>query len=133
MRSTGDLLAFLTDSWSSCLSRFGETFAIALDISKAFDTVKHKSLLSKLPAYDVYPSLSTFISSFLFDRSISAVVDGHCYSPKFTSSGDPQVSVLPLSFCLLFIDDLSKTNCPTHSYADDSTLHYSTSFNRRQT
>ncbi len=38
-RSTGDLLAFLTNSWSFFLSRFGETFAVALDISKAFDRV----------------------------------------------------------------------------------------------
>ncbi len=38
-RSTGDLLAFLTDSWSSSLSRFGETFTVALDISKAFDSL----------------------------------------------------------------------------------------------
>ncbi len=34
--SNGDLLAFLTDSWPSSLSRFGKTFAVALDISKAF-------------------------------------------------------------------------------------------------
>ncbi len=33
-RSTGDLLAFRTNSWSSSLSCFGETFAVALDISK---------------------------------------------------------------------------------------------------
>ncbi len=32
-RSTGDLLSLLTDSWSSSLSRFGETFSVALDIS----------------------------------------------------------------------------------------------------
>ena len=38
-RSTGDLLAFLTESWSSSLRDFGETFAVALDISKAFDRV----------------------------------------------------------------------------------------------
>ncbi len=38
-RSTGDLLAFLTDSWSASLSRFGETFAVVLDISKAFDSL----------------------------------------------------------------------------------------------
>ncbi len=38
-RSTDDLLAFLTDSWSSSLSCFGETFAVALDIPKAFDSV----------------------------------------------------------------------------------------------
>ncbi len=44
-RSTDDLLAFLTDSWSSSLSRSGETFAVALDISKAFDRVWHKALL----------------------------------------------------------------------------------------
>ena len=139
-RSTGDLLAFLTDSWSSSLSRFGETFAIALDISKAFDRVWHKSLLSKLPSYGFYPSLCTFISSFLSDRSISAVVDGHCSSPKPINSGVPQGSVLSPTLCggrslLLFIDDLLsiERNCPIHSYADDSTLHYSTSFNRRPT
>ncbi len=38
-RSNGDLLPFLTDSSSSSLSSFGETFAVALDISKAFDRV----------------------------------------------------------------------------------------------
>ncbi len=42
-RSTGDLLAFPTNSWSSSFSRFGETFAVDLDISKAFDRVWHKS------------------------------------------------------------------------------------------
>ncbi len=71
-RSTGDL-AFLTDSWSSSLSRFGETFAVALDILKAFDRVWHKALLSKLPSCGFYPSLSSFITSFLTDRSISVL------------------------------------------------------------
>ncbi len=47
-RCTGDLFAFLTDSWLSSLSYFGETFTVALDISKAFDRVWHKALLSKL-------------------------------------------------------------------------------------
>ncbi len=77
-RSTGDLLAFLTNSWSSSLSRFGETFAIAVDISKAFDRVWHKALLSKLPSYGFYPALCSFLSSFLSGRSIAAVVDDHC-------------------------------------------------------
>ena len=131
-RSTGDLLAFLTNSWSSSLSRFGETFAVALDISKAFDRVWHKALLSKLPSYGFYPDLCSFLSSFLSGRSIAAVVDGHCSSPKPINSGVPQGSVLSPTLFLLFINDLlSLTNCPIHSYADDSTLHYSTSFNRQ--
>ncbi len=51
-RSTGDLL------WSSSLSRFGEPFSVELDISKVFDRVWHKSLLSKLPSFGFYSSLS---------------------------------------------------------------------------
>ena len=133
-RSTGDLLAFLSDSWSSSLSSFGETFAVALDMSKAFDRVWHKSLLSKLPSYGFYPSLCTFISSFLSGRSISAVVDGHCSTPKPINSGVPQGSVLSPTLFLLFINDLlSSTESKLHAYADDSTLHYSTSFCRRPT
>ena len=133
-RSTGDLLAFLTESWSSSFRNFGETFAVALDISKAFDRVWHKSLISKLPSYGFYPSLCTFISSFLSNRSIAAVVDGHCSSPKPINSGVPQGSVLSPTLFLLFINDLlNLTQCPIHSYADDSTLHFSTKFDRRPT
>ena len=38
-RSTGDLLSYLTDLWSSSLWDYGETIIITLDISKAFDRV----------------------------------------------------------------------------------------------
>ncbi len=118
-RSTGDLLAFLTDSWSSSLSRFGETFAVALDISKAFDRVWHKALLSELPSYCFCPALCSFLSSFLSGRSIAAVVDGHCSNPKPFNSGVRQGSVLSPTLFLLFINDLlSLTNCPIHSYAE---------------
>ncbi len=92
--STGDLLAFLTNSWSFSLSRFGETFAVTLDMSKAFNRVWRKSLLSKLPSFGFYLSLCSFISSFLSGQSISAIVDCHCSTPKPINSGVPQDSVL---------------------------------------
>ncbi len=99
-------------------------------MSKAFDRrVWHKSLLSKLPSYGFYPSLCTFISSFLSDRSISAVVDVDCSTPKTINSGVPQGSVLSSTLILLFINNLlSCTQSNLHNYADDSTLHYSTFF-----
>ncbi len=95
-RSTGNLPAFLTDSWSPSPSRFGETFAVALNISKAFDRLWHKALLSKLPSYGFYSALCSFLSSFLSGRSIAAVVDGHCSTLKLITSDIPQGSVLSL-------------------------------------
>ena len=38
-RSTGDLMAFLSERWSRSIHRFGESRVVALDISKAFDRV----------------------------------------------------------------------------------------------
>ncbi len=93
-RFTDDFLAFISNFWSSFLSSFGETFAVSLNMAKAFDRVWDKSLLFKLPSYRLYPSLFTFILSFISDRSVSAVVDGHCSSPKTINSGVPQGSVL---------------------------------------
>ncbi len=88
---------------------------------------------SKLPSLGFYPSLCSFISSFLSERSSSAVVDGHCSSPKPINSGVPMGSVLSPTLFHEFINDLSITNCPILSYADDSTLHFSISFDRRPT
>lgn len=88
-------------------------------------------MLSKLPSYTFYPALCSFLSSFLSGHSIAAVVDGLCSTPKPINSGVPQGSVLSPTLFLLFINDLlSLTNCPIHSYADDTTLYYSTSSNR---
>src|SRR6201990_752335 len=130
--STGDLLLILSDSWPSALQHLGESFAVAIDISKAFDRVWHKALISKLPSFGIYPSLCSLLSDFLSGRSIAAVADGHCSSYKSINSGVPQGSVLSPTLFLLFINDLlSITSYPIHSYADDSILHYSIQFERR--
>src|ERR1700755_3183513 len=108
---------------------FGESFAVALDISKAFDRIWHKALISKLPSFGIYPSFCDLLSNFLSGRSLAAVVDGHRSSYKSINSGVPQLSVLSPRLFLLFI--LSITLSPIDSYADHSTLHYSFQFERR--
>ncbi len=80
--------------------------------------------------HTVFIPLCLFLSSFLSGRSIAAVVDDHCSTSKPVNSGVPQGSVLSPTLFLLFINDLSLTNCTIHSYADDTTLHYFTSLDR---
>src|ERR1044072_9142022 len=124
----------LTLGPSSALRHFGESFAVALDILKAFDRVCHKALISKLPSFGIYPSLCDLLPNFLSGRSIAAVVDDHRSSFKSINIGVRQCSVLSPTLFLLFINVLlSITSSPIHFYADDSTLPYSFQFEKRPT
>ena len=89
-------------------------------------------MISKFPFFGFYPSLYSFISNFLSDCYIAVVVYGQYSSPKPINSGVPRGSVLSHTLFLLFINDLlNLTQRPIQSYADDTTLHFFTSFSRR--
>ena len=130
-RSTGDILSYLTSLWASTMRDFGESFIVALDISKAFDRVWHPALLSKLPHFGFPPSLCSFIENYLSGRSLSVVVNGSASDRCTFNSGVPQGCVLSPTLFLIFLNDLLEiTSEKLHSYADDSTLHASSSFTR---
>ena len=58
-------------------------------------------------------------------------MEGHCSSPKRINSGVPQGSVLSTTLFLLYIDDLlNLIQCYIHSYADNTTVQASTSYNK---
>lgn len=103
------------------------TALITLDFSKAFDTMNHKLLYSKLDYYQFAPTTKAFFESFLTNRSQKVVVDSKESSSINISSGVPQGSILgPLLF-LIYTADLSKSlsHCKSHFCADDSQLYYS--------
>jgi len=128
-RSTADLLSLVTNNWEKSLEFFGESQVVALDISKAFDQVWHAALLNKIPSYGLPPKLCGWINSFLSNRFISVVIDGHASNFHPINAGVPQGSILAPTLFLLHINDLlSSTVNPIHSYADDSTLHSSVRF-----
>ena len=94
------------------------------DLSKAFDTISHVKLLSKLHAYGIQGSLLDWIKSFLTNRSQSVSINSALSSSKPCISGAPQGCILSPLFFLIFINDLS--DCISHSsiylYADDAKL-----------
>ena len=49
---------------------------MALDISKAFDSVWHAGLLHKLKSYGISGQIFGLVSSFLSNRRLQVVLDG---------------------------------------------------------
>ena len=114
----------LTDVLTSlCDNINDENYAalLLLDLKKAFDTVNHKTLLTKLEHYGTRgPTLDLF-ASFLTNRYQYVSLENHQSNLKKINYGIPQGSVLgPLLFNI-YIDDISTSVSYTPKlFADDT-------------
>lgn len=123
-RTTTDAVLFLTqkikDAW-----RTGKVASLLLmDISQAFPTVPHPTLLAKLKQSGLPSTLVKWIRSFLSDRTTTLSFDDYTSAPHPVPLGIPQGSPLSPILYLIFNSDLlelpAKRSDPSSGFIDDT-------------
>ena len=122
--STESALLYCINQISSALDEGNFGCSIFIDLQKAFDTVDHEILLSKLDFYGIRGNALKWFRSFLTERSQFVSISGTESKSRFMQHGVPQGSVLgPLLF-LIYVNDLhvALRYSLVNLFADDTML-----------
>ena len=120
--STTQALTEITDKIRNGMDHKNYTCGIFIDLCKAFDTVDHEILLSKMYHYGIRGIVQKLFKSYLTNRMQYVYINDHKSNLQTIKCGVPQGSVLgPLLF-LLYINDIA--NCCSNGmfrvFADDT-------------
>jgi len=125
--STTNALITSVEQIYKAIDRGDYSASVLIDLQKAFDTVDHSILISKLNHYGIRGLPLSWFKSFLSQRSQFVSISGVNSSTKYIAHGVPQGSVLgPLLF-LIYINDLKKAIpfSTVNLFADDTMLFFS--------
>ena len=117
-------LLFLVDKISNALENGEYVMGLFLDFSKAFDTVNHDILFTKLKFYGIRGTALDWFESYLSNRMQYVEYNGVQSSKQRISCGVPQGSILGPILFLLYINDLASVSEKLFAilFADDSNM-----------
>ena len=125
--STEHAIVQLTNEISNSFENNLLTLGVFIDLSKAFDTVDHKILISKLYHYGIKGKTISWLKNYLQHRSQCVSLGYENSDFKEVKCGVPQGSILgPLLF-LLYVNDIYNTSdiLKFVLFADDTNIFYS--------
>uniref|UniRef100_A0A3B3H5U1 Reverse transcriptase domain-containing protein n=1 Tax=Oryzias latipes TaxID=8090 RepID=A0A3B3H5U1_ORYLA len=126
-RSTSMAIMHLVDHISSSIEKKKFTVGVFVDLQKAFDTLNHTMLLSRLQKYGFRGIAYSWLESYLINRCQYVYFNNEKSDMCPVTCGVPQGSLLGPILFILYINDLCKVsdllNCVL--YADDTTLYLS--------
>ncbi len=120
-RSCITQLLCVMEDWTKWLDSGKCIDTIFLDFQKAFDSVPHERLLSKLAAYGIISKTANWIHNFLTNRQQRAIVENGKSDWANITSGIPQGRVLGPTLFVLFINDLPDVVTSTVQIFTDDT------------
>ena len=93
------------ENWKACLDNGGKIGAIFMDLSKAFDCIRHDLLIAKLHAYGFSREALLLVHSYLENRQQRVKINGSFSTYKYLK--DPSLDLyfsifISMIFCYRF-------------------------------
>ena len=125
-KSTSSMLISLTDTCLQNMDNGLPTICVFIDLKKAFDTISHERLLTKLSSFNIRGQALELFKNYLTNRKLMTTVNDITSNTRPLSVGVPQGSILGPVLFTLYINDI--VTVLKHSeiclFADDTVIYY---------